>query len=345
MTASPIAAEWNVEGAVTALAISRDDKWLAVGSGSGNIYLLDIRSGNPDFTVIAAHDGACLSLAPDLEDGAFLSGGDDGRVVSVSADGVQELASHKGAWIEHVATAPELGQRLYAERKNLHRLDADGNVFGAPLEHPTTVAGIGVDTKQKRVACAHYNGVTLWWLKPEKTTAETLEWKGSHTGVLWHPKEQIVLSMMQEPALHGWRLTDMQEMRMSGYHSKVQSIAFMEGGKYLASAGSDQVICWPFFGGGPWGKSPLGVGPDAGSLVSLVATHSQDPLIAVGYAHGGLALVPLYEGGSLQLLAPTNVPLTAMQWTAAGDALFAGDENGKLYLFTVESVSAAFKPM
>jgi len=78
-------------------------------------------------------------------------------------------------------------------------------------------------------------------------------------------------------------------------------------------------------------------------LVSMVAAHTRDPLIAAAYAHGGAALVPLYEQGSLQLLPATNVPITAMGWSAAGDALFVGDENGKLYLFTVESVSAAFK--
>ena len=340
---SPIAAEWNVDGAVTALAFSRDDRWLAIGSASGHVYLFDIRAGHAELVVIPAHQGAVLALAPDIADDVFVSGGEDGRVMSITMAGARELASHKGAWIEHVAAVPDLQQRLYTERKNVHRLDATGQPFGAPLAHPTTAAGIAVDAKQRRVAVPHYNGVTLWWLKPRDTTAETLEWKGSHTGALWHPKEQIVVSRMQEPALHGWRMQDKAEMRMSGYAAKVESIAFMEGGKYLASAGADVVICWPFFGGGPWGKSPLTVGPDTGALVSMVAAHTRDPLIAAAYAHGGAALVPLYEQGSLQLLPATNVPITAMGWSAAGDALFVGDENGKLYLFTVESVSAAFK--
>jgi len=342
--ASPIAAEWDIDGAVTALAYSRDDAWLAVGSGSGNIYFLNIRNGSPDFTVVAAHDGAVLSIAPDLKHGMFITGGEDGRVLSVSAEGVTELANHKGAWIEHVATVPDLGQRLYAERKNLHRMDAEGKPYGTPLAHPSTVSGIAVDSKSRRVAIPHYNGVTLWWLKPEKTTSEMLEWKGSHIAALWHPKEQIVITSMQDAALHGWRMQDKAEMRMSGYAAKVQSVAFIEDGKYLASSGADAVICWPFFGGGPWGKSPLTIGPDTGSLVSMIAAHSRDPLIAAGYEHGGLALVPLYEQGSLQLLPATNVPLTAMGWSGAGDALFVGDEKGKLYLFTVESVSAAYAP-
>ncbi len=47
------------------------------------------------------------------------------------------------------------------------------------------------------------------------------------------------------------------DMRMSGYPSKPESLGFTRSGKYLASAGADAIVLWPFFGGGPMGKPPL----------------------------------------------------------------------------------------
>ena len=44
---------------------------------------------------------------------------------------------------------------------------------------------------------------------------------------------------MQENALHGWRLSDGQHMRMSGYPSKTHILSFTRNGKWLATSGAD----------------------------------------------------------------------------------------------------------
>ena len=49
-----------------------------------------------------------------------------------------------------------------------------------------------------------------------------LEWKGSHTAIAIHPDGDAVVTAMQENALHGWRLSDNQHMRMSGYPAKTE---------------------------------------------------------------------------------------------------------------------------
>ena len=84
-----------------------------------------------------------------------------------------------------------------------------------------------------------------------------LEWKGSHTALAIHPDGDAVVTAMQENALHGWRLSDDQHMRMSGYPAKTQSLSFTRNGKWLASSGADAMVLWPFFGGGPMGKAPI----------------------------------------------------------------------------------------
>ena len=343
MTVSPIDHEWNLGSAVMALSLCDRSRTLVAATADGTAQRLSYDHDN--LQAIALHDGSTLCLANGFAPGSFIAGGDDGRVVRLDADGtVTELASHKGKWIEHLAVAPKLKQIFYAFGKELHRLREDGSVAAAPWIQPHTIGGIALHPQEKRLAVAQYNQVNVYPLNVKHAEPLKLEWKGAHLHCLWHPAGDIVMTTMQEAAIHGWRLSDKAEMRMQGYESKVESMAFMEGGKYLATAGSGLVICWPFFGGGPWGKTPLTIGTDAGGVATNLAAHPRDPLVATGYENGSLHLIPLFEGGPLPLLPATNDRISALGWTADGQQLFVGTEGGRLVRFTVDSVSAAFRP-
>ena len=74
------------------------------------------------------------------------------------------------------------------------------------------------------------------------------EWKGSHLGVTISPDGKFLVTCMQEPMLHGWRLADGKHMRMSGYSARVRSLSWTAGGDFLATSGSEQLILWPFEG-------------------------------------------------------------------------------------------------
>ena len=102
-----------------------------------------------------------------------------------------------------------------------------------------------------------------------------LEWKGSHTAIAIHPDGDAVVTAMQENALHGWRLSDSQHMRMSGYPAKTESLSFTRNGKWLASSGADAMVLWPFFGGGPMGKAPIELAGGDGIMCTRVAAHPQ----------------------------------------------------------------------
>lgn len=337
---SPVADEWNLSSAVMALAVSRDDSTLAVACADGKARLLSTAAPEP--RSVELHKGATLSLSAGFGKDDFVAGGEDGRLVSFTAQGeARELAQHKNQWLEQIAVAPNLGQVFYALGKTVARVRADGSVPGAAWPVPSTPGSLAVHPQEKRLAVAHYNGVSVFPLNAKHAEPMKLPWQGSHLLSLWHPNGDNIITTMQEPALHGWRLTDKAEMRMSGYMAKPESIAFLEGGRWLASAGSPQVICWPFSGGGPWGKAPLMAGPDREVSVTRLAAHPSDPLLAVGYADGALGLLPIHEGNALPLL-PEGERIAALTWTADGMHLFCGTEGGRLYHFTVGSVSEAF---
>lgn len=338
---SPIDQQWDVGSAVMGMALCNMSRRVLVVTADGVGQQLGFDDSTP--VPVNLNKGATLTVSTGFAPGSFIAGGEDGRVVALAADGgVTELATHRGKWIEHLAVAPKLKQVFYAFGKEVHRLREDGSSAGAPWVQASTVGGIAVHPQDKRLAVTQYNYIHVYPLNAKHAEPLRLDWKGSHLSTLWHPAGDIVMTTMQEAALHGWRLTDKEEMRMSGYEAKVESIAFVDNGRYLATGGSRIVICWPFFGGGPWGKTPLSVGGDMGGVVTNLAAHPKDPLLATGYENGALQLIPMYEGGPLPLLPPNGDRLSALSWTVDGMQLYAGTEGGKLYRFTVDSVTEAF---
>jgi WD40 repeat protein len=339
---SAIERQWNFDLPLTSLAVNRRGDWIAGALGDGSLRLLPANFAAEEPKEIRLHDGVSLSLQPDADDHAFLSGGDDGKafIIDPALDAPTLIKEHKNQWIDHVAASP-LGEfRAYSTGKNIYLLDDAGEEkFTAAV--PSSPGGLAFSPNGKRLVASHYNGVSLWWTNAKESVPARLIWKGSHLGLIWHPEGKIVISAMQEPALHGWRLGDNNEMQMQGYAAKVRSMGFTAKTRYLATGGAEQVICWPFFGGGPWGKTPLMLGGGDGRLVTCVAPHPKDEMLAAGYEDGMVILAPL--DGRMEILihppvAQNGAGVVGLVWNGDGDCLFAALENGYLMLFTLESV-------
>ena len=195
------------------------------------------------------------------------------------------------------------------------------------LEVPSTVGGLAFAPKGVRLAIAHYNGVTLWFANAQ-SEPETLEWKGSHLAARMSPDGRFVVTSMQESTLHGWRLADRKDMRMSGYSARVRSLDWTVGGKWLATSGSNQLILWPFQAkDGPMGKTPRILAPSE-AQVEMVACHPRQEVVAVGYADGLVLLVRVDDGAEVLARRPGDAPVTALAWSATGNSLAFGTEDG-----------------
>ncbi len=314
---------------VVAAAFDRAGAQAAFALGDGTLRLAHL-AAPADWAVAAAHDGAVLALAPDTAATGFLSGGDDGRFVRTAADGaMQEIAAFGGKWVEHVASFVDgrSGVIACAAGRFLHLYGEDGEKLKS-LEHPSTVTGIAFDGRGKRVAASHYNGASVWYVASKTGAPRVLNWKGSHIGVAMHPAAEAVVTAMQENALHGWRLPDEHDMRMSGYPAKSLSIAFTRTGKYLASSGADAIVLWPFFGGGPMGKPPLELAQMPDVLCTRVACHPVDDVVAAGYADGSVVLAEIATRRVLRVAPGTAAPVTALAWSGNGAWLAFGTEKG-----------------
>ena len=274
---------------------------------------------------IPIHAGGILASVSDGEH--IVTGGDDGKLVATGADGTHRVlaSDDKQRWIDQVALGPD-GAVAWSAGKiaHVHTKNGDERRF----EVPSTVAGLAFAPKGFRLAIAHYNGATLWFPNAAGAKPERLEWKGSHLGVTISPDGKFLITTMQEPTLHGWRIADAKHMRMSGYSARVRSLSWSADGKFLATSGSEQLILWPFDGkDGPMGRQPT-ILARSESRVVVIACHPRQPVVAVGYADGALKLVRIEDDALILAREGDGQPVSAIGWSGTGQTLAFGTESG-----------------
>jgi WD40 repeat protein len=310
---------------VTACIFDRAGGKAAFGLGDGAVHFSD----SQNWSHIQAHDGAVLALAQDVSPTSFVSGGDDGKFNRVTPENVAEIASFGMKWVEHAGSFahPKNGLLACSAGKNMVLFDSQGEKIRS-FAHPSTVTGIAFDGKGKRIAASHYNGASLWFTASTSPTPRLLEWKGSHTGVALHPDGEALVTAMQENALHGWTLPEGKHMRMSGYPAKTESFGFTKSGRWLATAGADAIVLWPFFGGGPMGKAPLELAPNNGKILKRVACHPVHEVVAAGFEDGLVVMADIARQTVVPVAAPGRAAISAIAWNGSGSHLAFGTEDG-----------------
>lgn len=273
-----------------------------------------------------AHPGSTILVARSLG-GRLVTGGDDGRIVETRADAAPgQIGSMDGKWIDAVALRED-GATAWSAAREVRARDAKGEIrsFAAP----SSVRGLCFVPKGYRLAISHYNGVSLWFpnLRAEP---EALAWRGSHLDITVSPDARFIVTAMQDNALHGWRIADHKDMRMTGYPAKTRFFSWSHDGKWCATSGAEACIVWPFESrDGPMGQGPreTGVRP---SRVSCVAFHPRSLVLAAGYEDGGIWLCRLTDGSELPVRNPSEggMPVTALQWNDSGHRLIFGTRDG-----------------
>ena len=123
-------------------------------------------------------------------------------------------------------------------------------------------------------------------------------------------------------------------MSMAGYGAKVRSMDWLRRPMILATSGGDCVTAWSFAGGGPMGKPPLEVGSGLGRLVTSVAVHPKNPIVAAGFDEGQVIVCALSRQEKVvRLRWPDWERITALAWSRDGARLAVGTEAGVISLF------------
>ncbi len=321
---------FDCDAFVTSLAFTRASKFGVFALGSGSLLVLDLSTKT--WTETKTTDGAILTVAADFDSNGILAGGDDGSLVRLEPGGVSQLVQigkFPTKWVEHVTSIPDKKNaiRVVAVGKTVHLLGPDGATLRT-LDHSSTVTGLVLDAKMRRIGTSHYNGASIWFVRAEQTKPQLHEWKGSHIGIAIHPAFTAVVTGMQENALHGWRMPDGQHMRMSGYSAKPQSIGFSASGRWLASSGAESIILWPFFGGGPMGKAPVELAGRNQAIVRHIACHPGNEVVAAGFSDGMVVVADIVRERILPIASPGRGSVSALGWSPDGSMLGFGTEAG-----------------
>ncbi|MGP0058044.1 MAG: WD40 repeat domain-containing protein [Beijerinckiaceae bacterium] len=313
---------------VTAAAFVGGTPALALGDGS--ILLLGQSGGQR----VTAHAGGAILVAVQAG-GRLVTGGDDGRVMAIDAKANCELiADEKGKWIDALALRDDFSI-AWSCGKEVRARDPKGEVKG--FAAPSSVRGLAFAPKGYRLAIAHYGGATLWFpnavAKPE-----LFEWKGAHLDVTMSPDGRFLVTSMQENCLHGWRVADKRNMRMTGYPAKTRSYSWSPDGHWLATSGAEACIIWPFRDkDGPMGKAPRECGVRQ-AKVSRVAFHPKALVIAIGYEDGWILLCRLEDGAEILVRGQADGAedaISALVWGPDGRHLLFGTAEGGAGLLTM----------
>ena len=145
---------------------------------------------------------------------------------------------------------------------------------------------------------------------------------------------------MQENALHGWRLSDSRNMRMTGYPAKTRSLSWSHDGQWLATSGADAAVVWPFKDkDGPMGKAPRECGVRA-ARVTQVAFHPKALVVAIGYADGLVCCAASPTRRKFWCAIPATARSARSRWDATGARLLFGLESGAAGLLACRLITA-----
>jgi WD40 repeat protein len=280
-----------------------------------------------------AHD-AMLAAAAERE--ALLTSGEDGRICRTDRSGrPSEIAVLPRKWISCIARGPQDAIAFAAGRSVWLRL-SDGEL--RELRHPRAVAGVAFSPDGCDVAVSRYNGVTIHALDGIAAPVE-FEWKGIYADLTYSPDGHFIVAAMQENLMHGWRLRDRRHFRMTGYPAKVKAWSWTASGRWLATSGAATAVVWPFEGvDGPIGRAAMEVGPArADALVTAVACHPVQDVVAIGYADGAIAVAAIDTDSQQSVRGPGRGAITCLAWDDGGSRVAFGSQSGECGIILTES--------
>ncbi len=308
---------------------------VAVTLGDGTVRWL---ADDGAETTSAVHAGAILSACRHPDGVSVVTGGDDGRVCHVAPDRrMIELGRFERKWVEHLVASPASGILAAAVGRDAVIWTTGASAPSHRYSAPSTVGGLALDGKGKRLAISHYGGATLVYAGNPDSGRIALACVGSHLACTLSPDGRYLITALQETGLHGWLLPDRRDMHMSGYAAKTRDFSWERRGKWLATGGDAQAIVWPFDGRtGPMGKAPRLLSERKGTVVSRVAFHPRDDLLAIAYSDGAVVLARLADERTM-LVDDGRAFVTTLAWNDSGTRLGWGDEEGRIGILDMET--------
>ncbi|WP_051166582.1 WD40 repeat domain-containing protein [Amycolatopsis orientalis] len=228
-----------------------EDAAVAVGGSEGAVRLLGTGGARQWESFL---DDALLAVAAS-PDGTRIAALGMTRRRMWSADG-EQLASSAAGWSAAAAWDARSVRLAVADGRQVRVLDRNGEICWSSGPLASTVTGVRWPRGALRVAASAYQAVTIFEPETDRIT-RALPAPGAISGLAAAPNGRWVVGGSQDATLHGWKVDDGSDFRMSGFPGTVSQLSFEDTGRWMACASGDVLTCWDFSGAGPAGRSAV----------------------------------------------------------------------------------------
>jgi predicted NACHT family NTPase len=325
----PIGGRLKHAGAVNAVSLSADGKFLATGAADKQVHVWELATGK-EIGAFPALKQPVLAVAFAPDGKTLVSGGGDRSVRIWQLDPTKELQKieMKEGAVDAVAFAPD--SKLIASGggdKIIHLWDPDTAKEIRPLKgHENGVTSLSFSPNAKLlVSGSKDRTVRVWDVDTGKELCQYKVHQGWVTAVAFAPDGQTVVSTSRDQSILWFDIVAKRRMlRVQTYEGAIGSIAYSPDGNVLASGSKDQKIhFWDTF----TGKDMHQVAGVKGMTTSLA--FSKDGKVLAAGGDDGLALAWDAEG-LLKAAGPHKEDLAAKDLLRLWNDL-AGDEEPATY--------------
>ena len=310
----------------TAFRVSSDGRLLAVGTGSGAVFVFDVEWGTVLFQ-LAAHPEGVLSLDWSPTSQVLATAGQDGfaRLFDLRGDQLEALPG-LGPWVEHVSWSPNGEMLATSSEKVVCIWTAAGALAWKTDAHEGTVTGVAWNHHSTELVTACYGGAQLFRVARRSTTRR-FPWRGSLISLAWSPTGAVIACGTHECSVRFWRISTGQDSEISGFPSQPRVLSWDSEGRLLATGGASTVNVWGFEDGGPEGTPPIQLSGHS-ALCTALAFHPSRAVLASGADD---MRVLLWEPRNVRTPLAADCledTVTAIAWTPDGARLLAADASG-----------------
>jgi len=243
----PVGGRLKHEGAVNAVALSADGKFLATGGADKQVHVWELATGKETGTFPALKQQVmAVAFAPDGK--TVVSGGGDRTVRVWQIDPIKELQKFevKDGSVSAVAFSPD-GALIASGGgdKIIHLWDADKGKEVRPLKgHENTVTTLSFSPNGKLLVTGSKDRtVRVWDVDAGKELCQYKVHQGWVLSVAFAPDGQTVASSSRDQSIIWYDvIARHQLLRVQTYDGPIPAIAFSPDGKVLASGSKDQKI-------------------------------------------------------------------------------------------------------
>jgi WD40 repeat protein len=345
-----LARNWQRPAPVRQLCFNEDDTILAIGSADGAVALARIGDNEPPESRIAVDNGQTTISPRQGNPSPLISTRiQEGAALSAYRDGTFLVSTRSGELL-HVTLSGEIAGKVLSDRTPItafahsHAADLTAVVVRRRLRlqsgEAQSTREVDLGELAAVLASISDDGGLIALAGPDRLSIRRIE---DDSGPLWETGLSSPPLSFEWSADGRWLGCGLQtgglclldaktgeSIVFGDFPGPVGTVDWSEAANTVVASGAYRIAGWSVTAAP---AKALATGRAGFVMVEAVAVHPAKALVAAGYANGRIAVA---EIGSPEELTIRDIggPVTALQWSASGRYLAAGDASGNAAIIT-----------